>query len=217
MYQANPGRFSGQLECLVHILRTEGLRGLLRGSLLTLARDVPAFCAYFATYETLRSKLQEEDGTIGLGQTVGIGGLAGVVAWALALPLDSLKNRYQVRRKKVFFRSQHEHQVCLKQTSLIRLLSDLRRQPGGLSQLYRGAAVVLLRAFPANAATFIGWGQLDLQLRSLHLPFRYEWTMRTLLLGLTHAQKGEGELLRFAQKQNEDLNSLWWKSGVVDI
>ena len=100
MYQANPGRFSGQLECLVHILRTEGPRGLLRGSLLTLARDVPAFCAYFATYETLRSKLQEEDATIGLGQTVGIGGLAGVVAWALALPLDSLKNRYQVRRKK---------------------------------------------------------------------------------------------------------------------
>jgi len=177
LLQANPGRFSGQLECLVHILRTEGPRGLLRGSMLTLARDVPAFCAYFATYETLRSKLQEEDGTIGLGQTVGIGGLAGVVAWALALPLDSLKNRYQ---------------VCLKQTSLIRLLSELRRQPGGLRQLYRGAAVVLLRAFPANAATFIG----------------YEWTMRALLLGLTHTQKGEGELLRFAQKQNEDLNSL---------
>ena len=102
MSQANPGRFSGQLECLVHILRTEGPRGLLRGSLLTLARDVPAFCAYFATYETLRSKLQEEDGTIGLGQTVGIGGLAGVVAWALALPLDSLKNRHQVRREKSF-------------------------------------------------------------------------------------------------------------------
>ena len=156
MSQANPGRFSGQLECLVHILRTEGPRGLLRGSLLTLARDVPAFCAYFATYETLRSKLQEEDGTIGLGQTVGIGGLAGVVAWALALPLDSLKNRYQVRRKKVLDRSQQQHQVCLKQTSLIRLLSELRMQPGGLRQLYRGAAVVLLRAFPANAATFIG-------------------------------------------------------------
>lgn len=94
------------------------------------------------------------------------------MAWALALPLDSLKNRYQ--------------------TSLIRLLSELRRQPGGLRQLYREAAVVLLRAFPANAATFIG----------------YEWTMRVLLLGLTHTQKGEGELLRFAQKQNEDLNSL---------
>ena len=119
--------------------------------------------------------------------------------------------------KKVLFRSQHEHQVCLKQTSLIRLLSELRRQPGGLRQLYRGAAVVLLRAFPANAATFIGWGQLDLQLRSIHPPFRYEWTMRVLLLGLTHTQKGEGELLKFAQKQNEDLNSLWWQSGFVDI
>ena len=139
-FQAHPGRFSGQVNCLGHILRTEGPQGLLRGSLLTLARDVPAFCAYFATYEMLRSKFQQDNGTIGLGQTVAIGGLAGVVAWALAIPLDSLKNRYQ---------------VCLNQTSLLGLLREVRSQ-GGLKQLYRGAGVVLLRAFPANAATFIG-------------------------------------------------------------
>ena len=139
-FQAHPGRFGGQVDCLGHILRTEGPQGLLRGSLLTLARDVPAFCAYFATYEMLRSKFQQENGTIGLGQTVAIGGLAGVVAWALAIPLDSLKNR---------------HQVCLNQTSLLGLLREVRSQ-GGLKQLYRGAGVVLLRAFPANAATFIG-------------------------------------------------------------
>ena len=84
------------MDCLGHIVRTEGPQGLLRGSLLTLVRDVPAFCAYFATYETLRSKFQKEDGTIDLGRTVVIGGLAGVIAWALALPLDSLKNRFQV-------------------------------------------------------------------------------------------------------------------------
>ena len=128
------------MDCLGHILKTEGTQGLLRGSLLTLARDVPAFCAYFATYETLRSKFQQDNGTMGLGQTVAIGGLAGVVAWALAIPLDSLKNRFQ---------------VCLNQTSLLGLLREVRRQ-GGLKQLYRGAGVVLLRAFPANAATFIG-------------------------------------------------------------
>jgi len=188
LLQAHPGRFSGQMDCLGHILRTEGTRGLLRGSLLTLARDVPAFCAYFATYETLRSQLQKEDGTIGLGQTVGIGGLAGVVAWALALPLDSLKNRFQ---------------VCLNQTSLLGLLSEVRKQ-GGLKQLYRGAGVVLLRAFPANAATFIG----------------YEWTMRVLLLGVNHTNKPrlDEDLLKIPHRQNElkiphslktdDLNSL---------
>merc|ERR1719266_1802234 len=153
LLQANPGRFSGQMDCLGHIVRTEGPQGLLRGSLLTLVRDVPAFCAYFATYETLRSKFQKEDGTIDLERTVAIGGLAGVIAWALALPLDSLKNRFQ---------------ASLNQTSLLGLLGELRRH-GGLKQLYRGAGVVLLRAYPANAATFIG----------------YEWTMRALLLGVT--------------------------------
>jgi len=161
LLQAHPGRFGGQVDCLGHILRTEGPQGLLRGSLLTLARDVPAFCAYFATYETLRSKFQKEDGTIDLGRTVAIGGLAGVIAWALALPLDSLKNRFQ---------------ASLNQTSLLGLLGELRRH-GGLKQLYRGAGVVLLRAFPANAATFIG----------------YEWTMRVLLLGENLTQLTQSE------------------------
>merc|ERR1719234_575307 len=179
LLQAHPGKFSGQVDCLGHILRTEGTRGLLRGSLLTLARDVPAFCAYFATYETLRCQLQKEDGTIGLGQTVGIGGLAGVVAWALALPLDSLKNRFQ---------------VCLNQTSLLGVLRKVRRQ-GGLKQLYRGAGVVLLRAFPANAATFIG----------------YEWTMRVLLLGVNHTNKprlDEDLIIIPHSLESDDLNSL---------
>ena len=29
---------------------------------MTLARDVPAFCSYFATYETLRTMVRKEDG-----------------------------------------------------------------------------------------------------------------------------------------------------------
>jgi len=178
LLQANPGRFSGQMACLGHIVRTEGPQGLLRGSLLTLVRDVPAFCAYFATYETLRSKFQKEDGTIDLGRTVAIGGLAGVIAWALALPLDSLKNRFQ---------------ASLNQTSLLGLLGELRRH-GGLKQLYRGAGVVLLRAFPANAATFIG----------------YEWTMRVLLLGenLTNKPRLDEEVLKIPKIQTDDLNLL---------
>ena len=76
--------------------RTEGYRGLYRGSLLTLARDAPAFCSYFATYETLRSMVRNEEGRMGVLETAVIGGLSGVVGWAVEIPLDNIKNRHQV-------------------------------------------------------------------------------------------------------------------------
>ena len=76
--------------------RTEGYRGLFRGSLLTLARDVPAFCSYFATYETLRTMVRQEDGRVGVLDTALIGGVSGVVGWAVEIPFDNIKNRHQV-------------------------------------------------------------------------------------------------------------------------
>ena len=66
-----------------------------RGSFLTLARDIPAFCSYFMTYELLRELFKESDGSLGLGSTAVIGGLSGVVGWAVEIPLDALKSRHQ--------------------------------------------------------------------------------------------------------------------------
>ena len=62
LLQVFPGKFSGHRDCLSYIVRTEGWQGIFRGSLLTVARDIPAFCTYFATYETLRSLVKNEDG-----------------------------------------------------------------------------------------------------------------------------------------------------------
>ena len=78
------------------LFRTEGYRGLFRGSLLTLARDVPAFCSYFATYETLRTMVRREDGRVGVLDTALIGGVSGVIGWAVEIPFDNIKNRHQV-------------------------------------------------------------------------------------------------------------------------
>ena len=68
----------------------------------------------------------------------------------LEIPADNIKNRYQ---------------VCLGQKSLVSTVREVIVE-GGVRQLYSGAGVILLRAFPANAATFIG----------------YEWTIRGLVL-----------------------------------
>jgi len=151
LLQVHPTKFTGQVNCLAHILRTEGLSGIFKGSLVTLARDIPAFCSYFLSYECLRSFAKTEDGTMSLGATAMIGGVSGVIGWGVEIPADNIKNRYQ---------------VCLgQQKSLTAIVREVLAE-GGLRQLYRGAGVILVRAFPANAATFIG----------------YEWTIRGLIL-----------------------------------
>jgi len=149
LLQVFPGRFSGQMDCLSYILKSEGYRGLFRGSMLTLVRDVPAFCSYFATYETLRGLVRTEDGRMSLSETMVIGGVSGMLAWAVEIPLDNIKNR---------------HQVCLGKKPLAQTVTDIFAD-GGVRQLYRGAGVILVRAFPVNAATFLA----------------YEWTIRGLV------------------------------------
>ena len=47
------------------------------------------------TYELLRERFKESDGSLGLGSTAVIGGLSGVVGWAVEIPLDALKSRHQ--------------------------------------------------------------------------------------------------------------------------
>merc|ERR1719220_1481277 len=149
LLQVFPTKFSGQRDCLSYILRTEGWQGVFRGSLLTVARDIPAFCSYFATYETLRSLVKTEEDEVGIVMTAIIGAISGVVGWAVELPADNVKNSYQ---------------VSLGQRSLSWTLRDILAQ-GGIRQLYRGAGVCLLRAVPANTATFLA----------------YEYTVRGLL------------------------------------
>ena len=160
LLQVFPTKFSGQRDCLSYILRTEGWQGVFRGSLLTVARDIPAFCSYFATYETLRSLVKTEEDEVGIVMTAIIGAISGVVGWAVELPADNLKNTYQ---------------SSLGGRSLGWTVRDILAQ-GGVRQLYRwtkltiirelllkllkysrGLGVCLLRAVPANAATFLAY------------------------------------------------------------
>ena len=121
LLQVFPNKFSSQRDCLSYILRTEGWQGLFRGSLLTVVRDIPAFCTYFATYETLRSLVKTKEGEVGIMETAVIGAISGVIGWAVELPADNVKNSYQ---------------VSLGQRSLGWTVRDILAQ-GGLKQLYR--------------------------------------------------------------------------------
>ena len=83
-------------DCAKQLMADGGIRNLYRGTLLTLARDVPASGCYFGFYEFIKDQLTPA-GQEGLS-TAGVlvaGGCAGMANWAVAIPPDTLKTRFQ--------------------------------------------------------------------------------------------------------------------------
>ena len=80
-------------------------------------RDIPSFCTYFLVYEVLRRKVRPLDYLVGspfhlclplsiqlmkrnpqeshVFSTLVAGGVAGLSGWAVAIPMDVVKNRHQ--------------------------------------------------------------------------------------------------------------------------
>lgn len=138
----------GPLRCALMILKEEGPLGLYRGGLAMALRDVPCYGFYFLPYEVIRNALTEDGKTPGTFAVLMAGGMAGVITWALATPMDVVKARLQLsgaggRRYKGVM-------DCLR--------VSLREE--GPRVLFRGLLLNSVRAFPVNAVTFLSYEQL---------------------------------------------------------
>ena len=138
--QTDP-KVQGQWACFKHILASEGLRGVFKGTMVTYARDMPSFATYFVVYDYLRNNLVIQNGTSSIFGTIVAGALAGIAGWIVAIPADVIKNRHQANEKS---------------KSAISTAAQLFKHQG-LRGFFRGAGPILLRAGPANAAAFLGY------------------------------------------------------------
>jgi solute carrier family 25 carnitine/acylcarnitine transporter 20/29 len=124
-----------------YVYQQGGFPSLFRGTALTVCRDVPGNAAYFAGYECVRRMLgAPAEGSSAVAVTLFAGGMAGVMNWIVAIPVDVLKSRWQT--------SNQFHSVA-------HLLRDLLEKEGP-GALCKGLRPALLRAFPANAACLLG-------------------------------------------------------------
>ncbi|CAM9170752.1 unnamed protein product, partial [Hapterophycus canaliculatus] len=125
-----------------HVLRTQGIRGLFVGLGAQFARDIPFFAAFFGTYETVVRTGKESRYEVPLEVLYFMaGGLAGVVGWAVVMPIDSVKSIIQTADKpQSMFRT-----------------AQMVHQTQGWRALFAGLTAALVRAFPANAALFLGY------------------------------------------------------------
>uniref|UniRef100_A0A672ZM85 Uncharacterized protein n=1 Tax=Sphaeramia orbicularis TaxID=375764 RepID=A0A672ZM85_9TELE len=146
--QASSGqsKYAGPLDCAVRLYKEQGIRSVYKGTVLTLIRDVPSNGLYFLTYEYLKNFLTPEGQSVSQLSTPKIllaGGIAGILNWTIALPPDVLKSNFQTAADG-------------KYRGLVDVLRTLLREEGPTA-LYKGFNAVFLRAFPANAACFLGF------------------------------------------------------------
>lgn len=88
---------TGQKLSARHVVETLGLKGMYKGTLATLARDVPFSILFFSMVSALKNMASPSDGSpVPLSATFGSGIVAGAVAAAAVTPMDVVKTRLQV-------------------------------------------------------------------------------------------------------------------------
>lgn len=140
-------KYAGMADCAKKVWGEGGISSLYRGWEATLLRDIPGSVAYFGGFEAIKAAMTPEGGDpadLNPVATFCAGGMAGVFNWLIAIPPDTLKSRYQTAPPG-------------KYSGLRDVFREVMAE-GGVGAMYRGVAPAMARAFPANAACFLGVG-----------------------------------------------------------
>lgn len=137
--------YRGPVDAVRGLYKEGGLKSIFRGTGATLARDGPGSAAYFVAYELAKKALtpaNQPNSQLNLGAIVLAGGTAGIAMWSIAIPPDTIKSRIQSAPPGAYSGIMD----CLRKT----IAKD------GVKALWKGFGPAMARAFPANAATFLG-------------------------------------------------------------
>ncbi|KDO28744.1 hypothetical protein SPRG_05698 [Saprolegnia parasitica CBS 223.65] len=145
--RGEPPQYKGMVDCASQIYRTGGLSSLMRGWEATLLRDIPGSVGYFGGYEGFK-RLLTPTGTstddLSALRIFFAGCMGGVINWIIAIPPDVIKSRIQTAPDGFYTGSgivdAYKHLVTTE----------------GHAALFKGMGPAMARAFPANAACFLG-------------------------------------------------------------
>ena len=134
-------KYNGVADCTKKIYKESGMKGLYKGTTLTLMRDIPANIVYFGVYEIVKQAMKNNKASFGATALVA-GAMAGVVFWPVALPMDTLKSRYQTAEQGHYKNIADVYDEVIKE--------------GGVGGLFNGMGPAMIRSAPANAVSFLG-------------------------------------------------------------
>lgn len=142
MAKGGKQKYTGSLDCCRKIIAEEGLiRGMYKGTLATLARDMPGTTGWYGAYYFFKNFARREDGTYSTLGLLNAGGFAGIAMWVIGVPPDVIKTRIQNSAPGQY------------PGGMRQVVREIVAKEGILG-MYKGIAPALIRAYPANAACF---------------------------------------------------------------
>eukprot|EP01101_Sappina_pedata_P013455 TRINITY_DN9722_c0_g1_i1.p1 TRINITY_DN9722_c0_g1~~TRINITY_DN9722_c0_g1_i1.p1 ORF type:complete len:300 (+),score=126.03 TRINITY_DN9722_c0_g1_i1:22-900(+) len=150
-------KFRGPVDVIAHLYRTGGIKSIFKGFNATLIRDVPGSIAYFGGFEFFKRALTpagSDPTQLNPLSSFIAGGLAGICNWIVAIPPDVVKSRFQSAPEGTYKGFMDVCKVLFKEE--------------GVRGFFKGLTPAMARAFPANAACFLG---VDMTMNLLNKAF----------------------------------------------
>ncbi|KAJ2001911.1 Mitochondrial carrier protein ymc2 [Coemansia thaxteri] len=144
-------QYKGPLDCIRQIYRGFGWSGIYKGQVATVLREFNGYGMYFLAYEALVQRTIQQTGKkraeLSSGLVCMYGAAAGFAMWLTSYPIDVVKSKLQTDGFSAGARKYNGTVDCIRKVM----------QQEGARGFFRGITPCLLRAAPANAATFIGF------------------------------------------------------------
>lgn len=138
--------FAGPINCAKKLYQAAGIAGIYKGLGPTLVRELIGLGMYFATYEALVNRetalYKVERADIPAWKLCAFGGLSGYVLWMSIYPVDVIKSKMQT-----------DSIASPKFRNSMQVLRTVWATTG-IRGFYKGFVPTILRAAPANGATF---------------------------------------------------------------
>ena len=97
-------KYQGPIDCARKLYFEGGIRNLYKGTIATLARDIPGNGIYFSVLEIMKQFLQSDGEPLPPFKVMLSGGVAGVTMWLAIIPIDTIKTRIQIAPMGAFNR-----------------------------------------------------------------------------------------------------------------
>ena len=149
-HHSSPGahkNYNNLWDCCTKVYKAEKLRGIYRGFVTTVLRDVIGFAVYFGLFDYLCQYQARRKGIsideLSIFNLIMIGGTSGLLSWVPNYPMDVIKTRIQADGVE----------GNSKYSGIIDCCKKAYRNDG-MASFFKGMNSTLIRAFPTNAAIF---------------------------------------------------------------
>ena len=128
-------------DVLFSTIKKGGVRALYTWIGIQIIRDIPFYGSFFGSYDLFCTYLKKNTKMSDTSVYFVSGGLAGQVGWVVSIAPDTIKSMIQTSESKLTISGVYNNIYTTR----------------GIRGFFAGIEVAIIRAFPANAALFLGY------------------------------------------------------------